>query len=294
MEIQFNYSASLSKGKGESDSKKLPISIIPNVPTKDRVNDTIHLKAFQDEDCKNTFLQEGIIDYDHQSVRGKTSIEKAQAVIGQPEDLYIDEEKNIPICDAYLFRSNPFVKNSIEPALETMAKVFGASVGGKILKSAVKDPVNKSAGKNIFKIKLKHIAICPLQNAIHGGTMVSLRKSIADDGEEYENVIEFNNADEMFKSFDEYEKLEKALTAGSSTSIVGLSGGQVLQKQSLEGNVAKLVLPFFLESIVNKSVDNNQEAYKGYLKRKGLNDKISSELIKMVATNVDRIAEKFL
>jgi len=294
MEINFNYSANLSKSTKAADSKKLPISIIPNIPTKDRVNDTIHLKAFQDAACRSEFLQEGIIDYDHQSVRGKTALEKSLAIIGQPEDLYIDEDDMVPVCDAYLFRGNEYVKKSIEPALENESTVFGASVGGKILKSALKNPVAKSSGKNIFKIRLKHIAICPLQNAIHGGTTVRLRKSAAEDGEDFENTIEFKSVDDMFKSFDQYDELEKALVAGAATDISGLSGGQVLQPQSLEGNIAKLVLPFFLESVVNGHVSNTQHAYKSYLKRKGLNDKISNKLIRLVATNVDKIANVVL
>ena len=98
----------------------------------------------------------------------------------------------------------------------------------------------------------------------------------------------------MFKSFEEYEKLEKALVAGAGTDIAKLSGGQAIQRQSLEKKTASLVLPFFLESIVNGHVENTHHAYKSYLKNKGLSDKVSKELIMLVAKNVDKIANVVL
>ena len=293
MDINFSYSANFFKSGKESD-KKIPVTIIPNAPTKDRVNDTIHLKAFRDKSCREDFLKDGILDYDHQSVRGKTVLEKSQSVIGQPTDLYVDEERGVPVCDGFLFRGNPYVDNAILPALESDSTVFGASVGGKILKSVLKDITRKSTGKDIYQIKLKHIAICPLQNAVHGGTLITLKKSQETDGEDYEKELTFKSPDHLFKSLDQYEELEKALTAGSATNIAGLSGGQAIQGQSLEGSTAKLVLPFFLESIVNGNVDNNRFAYKSYLKRKGLNSKIADDLIILVAKNVHKIARKVL
>ena len=143
--FNFTYSATLSKA-GKSKDGKIPVTIIPSLPTPDRENDTIALKAF-DEDCRNEFLKDGIIDYDHLSYRGKDPLIKAQAIIGQPTNLFI--EKSVPYCDAYLFEKNPFVAGSILPALETGSHTFGASVGGRVLKSSLKDPINKSSGKNI-------------------------------------------------------------------------------------------------------------------------------------------------
>lgn len=290
--FNFEYAATLQK-TGKVVGNKIPIKIIPNVPTADRVDDTIHLKAFDDPTCRKSFISEGVLDWDHQTVRGKTPLEKAKAVVGKPEKLYVDNERNLPVCEGYLFANNPYVKEAILPALETESGVLGASVGGKVLKSVAKSSsLGNKGGNDIYKIHLKHIAICLLQNAIHGGTSVELKKSIENNNE---NIFSFNSVHDLLKSFDNKDFLEKALTAGSTTDIANISGGQALQNQSLEGDkIVSAVLPFFLENVINGRIENNQKVYKSYLLNKGLSDKISSELIKLVAENSYKIAKKIL
>ena len=288
--FNFQYSANLLKA-GKTKNGKIPITIIPSLPTPDRVNDTITLKAF-DENCRTGFLKDGIIDYDHLSYRSKDPLIKAQAVIGQPLDLYIT--KGIPYCDAFLFEKNPYVMKSILPALEAESTVFGASVGGSVLKSSLKDPMNKSGGNNINKVNLKHIAVCPLQNAVHPGTAVMLRKSLSNDEEE---TFSFNNFNDLMKSLDNEDLLEKALSAGSATAIGDMSGGQVLQGQSLEGSIKKqipnikikAVMPFVLESIANGTLKGGYDTFKSRLGKKGLTKSESEKLIRLIASNGHKI-----
>jgi hypothetical protein len=288
MDFQFEYSASLLKA-GKASEHRIPITIIPNRPTNDKQNDTIFLSAF-DQECIKSFLQEGIIDYDHLSVRGKDDIVKAQAHIGDPEELFIDEKRGVPVCNAYLFKNNPFVKSHLGPALEAGSKTVGASVGGSAMKSSYKDPINKTTGgKNIYKVRLKHIACCLLQKAIHPGTLVSLRKSQSDT--EIDTLV-FNTIDEFCKSLGDEEYLTKALTAGAGTDVAELSGGQALQTQSLEKTIVKTALPFFLEKVAENKIKPNSYSYMEYLTGKGLSDKVSSELITLVALNSAKIAKK--
>ena len=134
MDLNYCFPAQIIKA-GKEENGKIPVEIIPSIPTVDRVNDKITLKAF--EEAKESFLDDGIIDYDHKSILGKTDLEKAQAVIGEPVDLFIDKKRKIPICHANLFKGNPFVDTSIMPALDNESKVFGASVGGKILQKSM-------------------------------------------------------------------------------------------------------------------------------------------------------------
>jgi len=290
-DFNFTYSATLSKA-GKSKDGKIPVTIIPSLPTPDRVNDTIALKAF-DEDCRVDFLKDGIIDYDHLSYRGKDPLIKAQAIIGKPLDLFV--EKSIPYCDAFLFEKNPFVFGSILPAIETESGVFGASVGGSVLKSSLKNPLNKSGGKNIMKVRLKHIAICPLQNAVHQGTMVTLKKSQSN-----EEIFQFNNFNDLMKSLESDELLDKALQAGSATDISGMTGGQVLQPQSLEGDIAKqisnskikTVMPFVLESIKTGMLKGGYDAFKKGLTQKGLTKSEADKLIRLIARNSVNIVSK--
>jgi hypothetical protein len=219
-EIRFEFKSNILKSSKSQDDKKYYISIIPNSPTKDTVNDLIELKAFEDKDCVNNFIKTGYLDYDHISVLGKDDFSKAQAIIGQPESLYVDRDKNVPVCEGFLFKGNPYVDNILIPALESGSSVFGASVGGKaLIKSSEYDNKTNSKLNRISKILLRHVAICPLQKAVNQDTSV-MRKS--DDG----TLI-----------FEDYNEFYKSMNASvMTTDVSNMFGGQALQKQSLEGS----------------------------------------------------------
>lgn len=289
-EYNFRYPATFLKA-GKINGNRIPITIIPSLPTKDRQNDTITLTAF-DAECKKSFLTDGLLDYDHLSYRGETPLIKAQAIIGKPLDLSIKD--GIPCCDGYLFKSNPYVYGSILPALENDADIFGASVGGSVLKSSPNEPGNTKAGQTISQVRLKHIAICPLQNAVHQGTKVMLKKS--DTGEEFS----FDSFGQFVKSFSDEDIFMKAMTAGSATAIDDMSGGQVLQPQSLEGGIAKLVsnakvkiaLPYVLENLVSGKLKGNTNALVHSIKSKGLTEGEANRLVQLIAKNSVKIVNK--
>jgi len=295
MSLNYYFPASLMK-TGEEKEGRIPIRIIPNSPSIDRQNDKIILKAFSQTTIDDYLNTSKVIDYDHKSILGKNDLEKSKAIIGEAESLFVDSEKNIPICDGFLFKDNPFVSQAIYPALKSGSRVYGASIGGKILqKSVEEDPKTKKRLNVISKISLNHIAICPLNKAVNTDTTVSLRKS-----KNKEDILMFNNFDSFMKSFTDAEDLRKALIAGSATDISNLSGGQALQQQSLEGsrvnlNKIKYTLPFILENVLTKS--NNLytvQDYMKYLVTKGFNEYEAIETISLLAKNGAKIVELFI
>lgn len=282
----YSFPGELKKAGNEKDGK-IPIEIIPNKPSVDRVNDKILLKAF-DDDCIKSFLKDGIIDYDHLSILGDSPLVKAQAIIGQPEELYIDKKINLPVCHAFLFKGNPYVDNAILPALESNSKVFGASLGGKILKkSSDYDNELKRSVNAITKITLKHIAITPLQKAVHQETSVKLRKS---DNGNNDLEISFSSFEDFVKSLTDCDSLEKAMQAGSVTDIANISGAQSIQRQSLEGNNVSYLkmkhsLPFLIRDIINGTLSGSSDDYRIYLIERGFSKEEAEEIVKLIATN---------
>jgi hypothetical protein len=289
MGLNYYFPAQLKKSGKESNGR-IPVEIIPSEPTVDRVNDKIILKAF--EEARDDFLDEGIIDYDHKSVLGKNDLEKAQAIIGEPEDLYIDKERKIPVCHAVLFKGNPYVDTVIMPVLNNGSKIFGASVGGKILhKSFEMDSETKREVNQISKILLKHIAITPRQKAVHPRTSLKLLKSFGED----DNLI-MGNFDDFMKSIGD-EEMIKTLTAGAATDIANISGGQALQIQSLEGskvdkNKIKDSIPWILDGIRNQYHNNKTvRDWTKYLVQKGFTPQEALITIQLLAKNKAQIVE---
>ena len=291
----FSFPAEILKS-GDGKDGRIPVTIIPNQPTKDRVNDKILLKAF-DDDCIKGFLHDGIIDYDHLSLLSEDPIIKAQAIIGEPENLFVDSKRNVPVCEAFLFESNPFVSKSILPALMSKSKVFGASLGGKILmKSFDYDPETRKRGMEISKMTLKHIAITPLQKAVHQGTTIQLRKSLDEGSTAEEFDFSFPSFSDFIKSMGSVDYFMKALEAGNATDISGLSGGQAVQRQSLEGDKIDLkkirsVMPFVVEGILKGQISGGYNSFKTYLIKRGLTEQEAGHLAKVVAINAHKIVK---
>jgi len=282
MDVNYFFPANLLK-TGEESNGKIPISIIPNSPVPDRVNDKILLKAF-DQDCISDYINNsGIIDYDHQSMLAKSDFDRVKAIIGEAEELYIDETKQVPVCNGFLFKGNQYVDEAILPALKSGSKIYGASVGGKILRKSTEiDPKTKKEMNVISRISLNHIAITPRAKAVNTKTLVELRKSLN------EEIVTFDNFEDFAKSFSD---LRKTLMAGCSTDISGMSGGQVLQSQSLEGvNYAKIrySMPFLLDKVFEGRFGNTKE-YLEYLISKGFSVGEAFETIKLLAKNGAKI-----
>jgi len=280
-DLRLRYSASLEKS-GERKDGKVMVRIVANHPSSDAVNDVILNEAFLKG--REYFLAKGVIDYDHQTVRGKTALERASAIIGQPVDLKI--ENGVPVCYAYLFENNPFVKSSILPALETGSSVFGASVGAK--KKAWSE--NRNGGQTVSDMLPFHIAITPLQQAVHDKTSISLQKSF--DGE---NEICFENFADLIKSFEDLSDVMKAMEAGSVTDSTLMTGGQVVQNQSLEGdepNVGEDKLFEIIEKISNAIMRrevNSMDDFEKFLDNCGLNAAAKVLVARTISAQAEKI-----
>jgi len=274
----FLQSMTLEKSDGEDD-KKINVKIIASAATPDREDELISLKAY-DQETTDDFLKQGIIDYDHKSFMGKSSLEKAEAIIGQPTDFQIENKK--PVVYGFLFKANPYVKNSILPALEAGSKVFGASWGGRKLKKS--SGFVKEYGKNltvIEKVALNHLAVCPFFKAVHQGTAVSLMKSM--------DECEFQTFEEFVKSYKENQEFSKALMAGTETDIAKVSGGQALQKQSLEGGISKHIFSA-LNGLRSGLIKGNYDSLVLHFVKSGLDLKKAEEMAKYIAANSSKIA----
>lgn len=296
MSYNYFFPAEILKS-GKEDNGRIPITIVPNSPSPDRANDKILLKAFS-EKCINDYISNsGIIDYDHQSILGKDDLEKSGAIIGEAEKIYIDKKNNVPKCEGFLFKNNPIVRESILPALEAKSKVYGASVGGKILKKSTEiDPDTKKNLNIISEISLNHIAITPRAKAVNPDTIVELRKSLNNDKLNETNFY-FSDFNSFIKSFQDCDFLYKTLIAGNATDISGISGGQTLQSQSLEGaklnkNKIKTILPFIIDGILGQY--QNKKNYKDwmkYLNSKGFTSHESITIIQLLAKNKNKIVK---
>ena len=224
----------LGKASKEDEQRsRIPIRIVASDPSPDRVNDSIVLKAF--DDAKDSFLKVGCIDYDHQTVRGKTKLDQAQGVIGKP--LELSTESGEVVCEGFLHKGNPFVDTALFPALRAGSNVFGASVGGRILRKSMQwDDDAKRKVNRITAITLNHIAVTPQYKAVHPSTSIALAKSLDEDS----GLLIFGDFGDFTKSFAETtgdEELDKALVAGTQfeSDVSKIRGGPALQPQSLEG-----------------------------------------------------------
>lgn len=264
----------------EPNPNRIPVSVVANRPVPDKVNDLIVLKAF--DDAREDFLHDGVLDWDHQTIRGTTAEEKAKAIVGQPEDM--DTKSGAVVVKAFLFRGNPYVDNTIYPALRAGSKVIGASVGGRIIRKSLEwDEKSAKKVNKITKISLNHIALTPSYKAVCDGTSISLSKSLDEDS----GLLVFTDFGDFAKSFasgespiaGEAEHTMKALVAGDATDSSVLRGGQALQPESLEGDVLKHVWGDLLEDIKNGNLKPSHNAVVGWLVNRGL----SSERAKSMA-----------
>lgn len=275
----FPATMELRKSDGDSDDeRRIPIRIVASEDTVDKVNDIIVSKAF--ENARDSYLREGYIDYDHVSIRGKTPLEREEARIGEPTDLKVEKGvggTSLPVCEGFLFKGNPYVDRCIYPALLAKSKIYGASVGGNILKKSDEwDTDRKAKVRKITDINLIHIAVTPMHKAIHPNTSVALMKALAEE----DGIIEFASLGE----------LAKALTAGVSTDIANIRGGQALQAQSLEGEPVEAIWSKLLHGLAKGQVEPSFDGLTSWLVSNGLSLQKSRAVAIVAARNVDRLS----
>jgi hypothetical protein len=280
------YTAPTQLLKAESNSKENRIDILIRASDEslDDENDNVYSSAFTEE-VRKEFLDIGIIDYDHETIRGSTSLEKSNALIGTPTKFYQDTEEGVPVqyIEGYLHYGNPHVDNSIGPAFKAGSDRYGSSIGGRVLGY---EP-NSNGGKSVHKITMNHIAICPKYKAVNKKTWA---KAMVKSGD----LIEFNSVFSLCKS----------LEAGSITDMANISGGQAIQPQSLEHKKVRLHHinnEYPKSKAVGKQVimdvlnDEIEESYNSIVKRAmayGLNMDQAGVIAKMILVNLsDKIGK---
>ena len=224
---------------GQEENGLIPVKIKINSPTPDRDGDRILAEAF-DKETMDDYLANGIIDFDHQSVRGKTEEEKAKAIIGKPRRFYF--ENGSPVIEGVLFKDNKYVRDAIFPAISVTSNepitVWKASVGGGIIRKSIGyDPEYRKKIGDISKIKLIHVAVTPSYKAVHPDTFVQMIKSKSIENLYLDKSFEITGSPQSASTliFRGFEPFYKALTSGYQTDMEGMSGGQVLSTQDLEG-----------------------------------------------------------
>lgn len=288
MDQEYTFPAEIELVKGKSDSDpRLPVSIVASTPIPDKVNDVIVLKAF--DGARESFLKEGVLDYDHGSIRSRTDEEKAKAIIGQPEEL--DTKSGKAVVSGFLFKGNPIVRDSILPALQADSRVYGASVGGRILRKSFEwDDTAKRKVNKISKISLNHIAITPLYKSVAKGTSLTLAKNLDED----EGLLQFDSFESFAKSFakesEEDTDLDKAMVAGEGvTDYSTATGGAALQPQSLEEDLLRLVFDDFLKDVRSGALKPSLHSILGWLSLRGFTPEKAQEIAGVLAKKAKSI-----
>lgn len=274
-----NWTLEKAKNKIEND-KIVPIRMIANRLKVDKENQEILPKAFNKATVDN-FIKNGIIDWHHQSVAGRTPEDRARAIIGKPSEFAWEKENGVklPVVYGNLTKSHPIVKESILPHLEAEQDVFGASVGGNIKKaSKVHDPVIDKIKEQISAINWDHIALAGKPYVISQGSRVSLCKAFVPEMAEVQDSEMFQFA--SISSFeDDYELLSisgkqfrKALQVGAGTDSAALVGGSALRTQSKLTDYTNLVNTI-LFGMKGRKIGESSDGVRTYLKAEGYKEK---------------------
>lgn len=284
---------------GEEENGRIPIKIVISDDKVDKQGDIMSPEAFN-EKTMDDFIANGIIDYDHEVVRGDTPLDRAKAMLGEPKKWYKDEYGR-PVVEAELYSNNPYVRDAIMPALKEDGKVWKASVGGSIVKkSKIYDNKSKKKVNKINAIKLHHIAITPSWLAVNPRTSVEMIKSIDENTHiekrgELEVLVckgikAFNEALVKSVNGEKEEDIQKALMAGYETNMANLQGGQALSIQSLEGSPISL---FF--KALNYIMDEEKMTFAkltGWFVEQGLTPKEALKMSLFIVENKKAIKNK--
>jgi len=223
-------------GDAAKDSPYIPVRMVANRLITDRDNEEILPEAFNKGTVEN-FVKNGIIDWHHQSVLGKSQADKAQAILGRPSNF--EWEDGLPVVYANLTKSHPIVRDAILPHLEADNAVFGSSVGGNVRKARrVWDSASNSVKRQISEIAWDHLAIAGRPYVICPGTEVRMIKAAEPSiWVAFSDVGTFEND---YNVTTRETELIKALTVGVGTDSASYTGVDAMRKQSLEGDLKKL------------------------------------------------------
>jgi len=221
--------------KGEKDDKgRYTIYIKASSEDIDQQDERVLMKALQDQ--TPFFLSNGIVDWDHFSKRDRANADKY--IIGEPLEVGFEKASKTTFVKAWLYEGIEKSEH-VKKLLDAGSTRLGASIGGGIFQKA--QAFDKAAGRKIstiMKARWDHIAITPTTQAVLLGTQVtkmpigvfakSLSRLICANGQ-----CIWSDADEA--------QFVKALEAGAETDSAKISGGQAIQRQSLEGKIRRVM-----------------------------------------------------
>lgn len=175
----------------QKGSDRIRVSIKVSTDKVDQDGDRILLKAWENPEDQQWFLDKGVLDYNHLSVLLKptpariraqrmtpaqiaeASRESAAAIIGEPLRLEVSDGL---YCTGELYATNSYVREVL-PALRSGSSRYGASAGGGFFQPS--QMTKSSFGERTYdRARLHHIAVCPLAEAKNDETSISLLKSV--------------------------------------------------------------------------------------------------------------------
>jgi len=227
--------------KSKNNDSLITVDIIANHLTEDSDGETILKEAFTDDVIKD-FIDNGIIDYWHDSDNAELTKEAQNAaIIGKPIAFRWDHGK--PVVTAQLTKTHPIVKEML-PHLQAAQPVYAASVAGsKMVLRATDAQGNKH--DIIPKIKWNKLAIAPAPYVVNRGAGMNVRLLNKAQGIQQDIMCEFDNFNifnQNISIFEKEEDLRKALLAPNSVSSLYNDAGGVTTKQDLEKQPVNLTL----------------------------------------------------
>lgn len=157
-----------------SDDEYVGIEIVAGDTNPDRVGDVIDSDFYSEERVRDFIASHPVIDFDHESIRGKSKLDQEDAKIGEITDFEL--RSGSPVFIGRISKKKALGRTILDNIAMIGEKCYKASVG---IMNAVKETAVKG-GKSVNKIVggiLNHIAITPSQMAINQGASIALVKS---------------------------------------------------------------------------------------------------------------------
>lgn len=272
----------LSKADRAESDKLLPVRIVANRLRPDREGEEILPEAFNKATIES-FVSDGILDWHHQSVLGKTPEERAAAIIGRPTDFAWED--GLPVVYGALTKAHPIVDQYIRPHLESNNRVFGGSVGGSIRKARnVWDEVRKAMKRVISAINWDHLAIAARSYVVSPGSEVTLVKALLVE-DDIGSALHLGFADvqsfarNLERVFETDPTVLKALEIGAGTDIATLTGADALRAQTIsvdekkrKKKKAEALAENIVKAIADETIAASPEGLKLLLKSDGFTE----------------------
>lgn len=277
----------IEKAKGGVDNDKvIGVRMVANKLDLDKENQEILPQAFSKATI-DTFLEDGVIDWHHQSVMGKNSDDRAHAIIGKPTRF--EWEDKLPVVYANLTKGHSIVKNSILPHLEANQPVFGASVGGSVKKAkSVWDSEINGLKDQISEIHWDHLAVCARPYAVSGGTEVSMIKALGAEGILI-NYSDIGAFEQNYHLTERETELRKALEVGSGTDIAQLTGVDALRIQTKKKKDDNVLINKLLLALKDGIIGANKNGVKLFLRAEGFSKEEADSKTKKLTEALQKI-----